>query len=93
MRYGVIRTERNRSGVPHWLNRGTFVRVLADRPYGELVETLYPVFGAPELGCTYSVKQQTIYRNDYHEIPGQLGPFLEAWAEYFQRVREWLCLA
>lgn len=92
MRYGIIKTDKRHDCTTHWLNRGTLVRVLADRPMGELVETLYPVFGKEELGNTYTVKQQVISDKDYYEIPGQFGPLLEAWADLFQKTREFLCV-
>ena len=101
MRYAVIKTQKKpqdgvHNGPSHWLVRGTLVRILAETDQEALVETLYPVFGVSVMGDTpnsYAVKEQHILTQDYLEIPGQFGPLLEAWAEYFQSVREWLCLA
>lgn len=100
MRYAVIKTQKKpddsfNEGPTHWLMRGTLVRILAESEYGTHVETLYPVFGVGILDypARYEVREQHINPDDYYEIPGQFGPMLESWAELFQRVREWLCIA
>lgn len=98
MRYGVIRTQKERAGgvfgfPTHWLMRGTLVRILRDKDYGTEVETMYPVFGAPFFNARYAVRTQYVKRHDYYELPRWLGPLLEWFAPKFQRAREWLCLA
>jgi hypothetical protein len=98
--YGIIKTQKKdgdgvRGGPTHWLLRGTLVRVVKDGEDYSEVETLYPVFGYPIPGTApmYKVRTQYLSPSDYYEIPGRFGPMLEAWAEYFQRVREYMCLA
>lgn len=100
MPYGIIKTQKKdadgvRGGPTHWLMRGTLVRVVNSGEGWAEVDTLYPVFGYPIPGqpATYKVRTQYVHPSDYLEIPSRFGPMLEAWAEYFRRVREYLCLA
>ena len=100
MPYGIIKTQKKdadgvHGGPTHWLMRGTLVRIVNGEEDWSEVETLYPVFGFPIPGAdtAYKVRTQYVHPSDYVEIPGRFGPMLEAWAEYFQRVREYLCLA
>lgn len=98
MRYGVIRTTRNRSerneadDPVHWLRRGTLVRILrSPSDKYRCVETMYPVFGSRYHPLQrYAIKDQVLWTDDLVELPRWLGPFLEWFAPRFQRAREWL---
>lgn len=104
MHYAVIVTERDAiertpDSPIHWLNRFTLVRVLNDKPDSlglHVVETMYPVFSnIPELTSSpprYEIMVQHVRGVDLMRLPEYAGPCIEAFAEMFQRTREFFAI-